>query len=1144
MENFDYKEDEMVHLYSDDTYKDYVRSILRYPVLSREEINRLFDLYREGDMGAREKIINSNLRLVIFVARRFAKRLTHMEFLDVVQEGNLGLIRALDTYDYNQGAFTTYAYEWIRQAVIRGLANYDDEIRKPVHIKSLIVKYYQVVDKYESQGLSVSDEQLCEELEINPERLETLRKIINTTPISINSKVIKNAEEEGDEIGDFVADEETNVEDIIRHIDSTFMISAIRMVLDDNSYFVLYCRYIANPSYSLEVVAKEMGITRERVRQIENKAARKVKSLFNSRRDMYSKRKELIQRKCKIRVQPVTPDQIILYNFLKNRLSKIEQMVLYNFLFSHYELSYRDIGLNVGISEVRCKEILDNLVQIINEVRGSQNFVIFKKHMLEKYKGSIYKNDFVHDIEYIDYDSLRKKYKEIPYENLLELLEDNKFIVPDSTKELLRYIYDNDEDIEIDKNSLERKLNIILLNYGLGNNTVEKKKLRVTYDKYIECFRDEERLYLECFFFNTRNRKEFTSGYNDERFNNILRKLEKYFYHVYDYVTVTKNTYLTIKDLFKERFSEKEISLLDKYYSNSLNFEKINVDLFNRLICKLNRIYVEEQDLISIRREVYRNNAFNYGKESIVYKYFVENISIEQLIIIFNKSREEIVNEIRNEVFNIDKKRFNVFNGLRVDEMKMYHVFRVNELLFNTLDRDIIISLYIKNMEKEKICELYNVRMETIDYAINLFERTYIASCVGKMGISMSDFIGEACTPSPDSVLDENERMVLKAFVSTPSKNEVMRQLNMEAYKFEEVLNRIKNKIWAKKLDLYKTYTSNMPKLDVIRCMNDFRTPLLDSEKELLRHLYELEGYSYMSLEDMAKEKGMSIKAMEDEFFKIVIKLKKYKVGAIKGKYKEEDYIPYKKYFSDFEMKIIKGYYNNRIKDICNKYHMCEEEVIDLIKNCEFKLDKYMMGENDKQISYTAFNDIKAIDDLPFDGDLDDVLDLVDLYYGLNSKDRKSIREIEMYNDNVYKTITDLLLSIYKYKDGYRKTKKISFKDVVKCYEVRHKMMSPELRNMFLEYINGSREINDDIIFEVIKSKDTIIPIDQLEKRNIKKILREKDQYLSDNEKKQLMALYKIDYLDLANDDKVYDMYLLLSRLDRKLEQNNSMIFS
>lgn len=261
-----------------DIVKAYLNEIGQYPLLTREEEYELATLIKEGDLKAREKFINSNLRLVVSIARRYIGR--GLDFLDLIQEGNLGLINAVNKFDSNKGfKFSTNATWWIRQAITRAIADKSRNIRIPVHLYEKISKLDKLFSNLQKKlGRDPTYEEMANELSITAEEVERLY-IIKNDAGSINALIGEDGETE---LEYFIPASDTTIEDEI--IDSTLQ-SEVRNLLyecnlDDREIDIIMLRYGFNnrSPMTLEEVGKKYGITRERVRQIESRALRRLRN--------------------------------------------------------------------------------------------------------------------------------------------------------------------------------------------------------------------------------------------------------------------------------------------------------------------------------------------------------------------------------------------------------------------------------------------------------------------------------------------------------------------------------------------------------------------------------------------------------------------------------------------------------------------------------------------------------------------------------------------------------------------------------------------------------------------------------------------------------------------------------------------------
>ena len=268
---------------TEDPVRMYLKEIGTVPLLSAEEELRLAKKKAEGDEYAKERLIEANLRLVVSIAKRYTGR--GMSFLDLVQEGNLGLIKGVEKFDYTKGyKLSTYATWWIRQSVTRALADQARTIRVPVHMVETINKLIRVSRQLlQELGREPTPEEIAEEMHMSVERVREILKI-SQEPVSLETPI---GEEEDSHLGDFIQDDNVPVPaDAAAFTMLKEQLEDVLSTLTDREQKVLRLRFGLDDgrARTLEEVGKEFNVTRERIRQIEAKALRKLRHPSRSRK--------------------------------------------------------------------------------------------------------------------------------------------------------------------------------------------------------------------------------------------------------------------------------------------------------------------------------------------------------------------------------------------------------------------------------------------------------------------------------------------------------------------------------------------------------------------------------------------------------------------------------------------------------------------------------------------------------------------------------------------------------------------------------------------------------------------------------------------------------------------------------------------
>jgi RNA polymerase primary sigma factor len=285
--DFKQEEEDMLKKYAmskgDSTYDSiqmYLKEIGQYPLISGAEEKELAKRIQAGDIEAKNLLAKANLRLVVSIAKKYANRSPDLTLLDLIQEGNLGLFKAVDKFDWSKGfKFSTYATWWIRQSITRALADQSRTIRVPVHMVETIAKYKQVVRRlFQDLGREPLPEEIATEMGIEVEKVYTIEKIDQNT-VSLDTPV-NDDDDKASAFGDFIADDKILSPD--QESSRRILADQVQEILGDLSEKereILALRHGLNDGiqHTLEEVGKMFGVTRERIRQIEAKAHEKIR---------------------------------------------------------------------------------------------------------------------------------------------------------------------------------------------------------------------------------------------------------------------------------------------------------------------------------------------------------------------------------------------------------------------------------------------------------------------------------------------------------------------------------------------------------------------------------------------------------------------------------------------------------------------------------------------------------------------------------------------------------------------------------------------------------------------------------------------------------------------------------------------------
>ena len=270
---------ENVDSFADDSVRLYLREIGKIPLLTPEEEADLAQRIVKGDKKAKDKMVEANMRLVVSIAKRYGGR--GLDFLDLIQEGNTGLLRAVEKFDPDKGfKFSTYATWWVRQAITRAIADQARTIRIPVHMVETINKVLRTTRKLTSElNREPTNEEIAKELDMEPEKVDYVMRIKQDIA-SLDASIGREGDDEDSVLGDFVEDEErVSPEESAANQILKEQLSEIISTLTDREQKIIRLRFGIGGGrpHTLEEVGAEFDVTRERIRQIEAKALSKLR---------------------------------------------------------------------------------------------------------------------------------------------------------------------------------------------------------------------------------------------------------------------------------------------------------------------------------------------------------------------------------------------------------------------------------------------------------------------------------------------------------------------------------------------------------------------------------------------------------------------------------------------------------------------------------------------------------------------------------------------------------------------------------------------------------------------------------------------------------------------------------------------------
>lgn len=1179
-----------------DAYSLYMKEVLRYSALSSEENRILARQYKNGDFSAREKMINGNLRLVIFVATQYKDSITHLQILDVIQEGNLGLMKAIDAYDPEISAFSTYALWWIRQAITRSIANKEEEIRKPVHFQEKVRQYHRIMDACRMKKTTLDDTELCRVLEVGMETLDNIKNASKFNAVSMNQKV---DDDESAELGDFLSSEIDSYQEVEDKMVNYQLFVILKTVLSPLEYFVVYRRILDNPQSTLEEVASFFSVTRERIRQVEAKTLRKIKpyleeNSFKSRNVLQS----VVKREGKLweylNIEPIYPLSIVRYFYIRDLLTEDEKKLFHHLYLGKYSLRDQESASLLGYSMEEYNQIKVSLAsKMQHKFADVKTFKKFKDSMLKNYGTRIYSLDLNSDIHFVDYESLKNRYFSASLEDIQILV--SRYADSFSTDEmaLLEKFYRKSEAKQLSAYELLKDINLTILGYKKQSTTVPKEKLYKVYKANLEDYTEEQRLFLECYFFQVRDKNAFLSLHSDNalfyRFYYSIERLERTYYNIHCYFenNFTKEEYLKFKSKYKDRFSAKRLELLDLFYG-----------VFGRpyTISEMASMYgvpyIKMHDMISDAREaaisLYSGRGGKLEIDKRIYRPFVNNPAYEftsetrailHMFLIENKDYGEIEQETGLTKYRISNI---VTDGIRRIDSYRFGITPVRFMTFEELDAFFqSYSAYLKPEEKEvlrlkclehmgnaEIVKKLNIELKTVNAYVRHFNKLYYSYRIQNVSVSKEEIEAEVFKHPSESILDEKEKELASYFYGfsyssnleglVKTSEEICSIMHLSKYQFYHIQQSILEKVKGYKIGIKRADHVYMSRKELNRVLEDSHLPISSKEREIICYLFALNGYPYKTFTDLTTIYQDSKGSLIRRYNRSMLSIFKYLQKEIPGQlHYEEDIVPNLKYFSLADRKLITKYFAEgmSIEQLAEEYQITFYKMLTLIDNIHTRLFDLLHNPKTKKFDFDYYLQVRYNPDLPFFGDLEKSIAVFDLYYGMVGDLRLSVPEIikqlhlDLAATSVGHAANRLMLAVCKYRDGIRKSYQFSYEDVRAYYDAHKDTMSPAHKREYAFYfrkfsyqnrINGiSFAMNYRILYDqLLNTHSDVVTLDMLNRESVLQLLKKYRHELQPSVRNELMALYSITERDFMNGKDMNHIYRILDKL-YQLEYKN-----
>ncbi len=1173
----------------------YLKEINKNSLLSKEEILTFFNEYKKGNQEARKKLIEGNLKLVVSVAKKYINLVQSLTLLDLIQEGNLGLIRSIETYNPNFGSFSTYATLWIKQFIIRAIKNKEKNIRIPENLITVTTNYKKLIKEYiDENNIMPTDEYIKQKLNISDAILDYLKKakIYNTK--SINEPIL---DEDGKEISETIKDKHDDYNALISNIDNYDLFVVIKNLLTNKEYYIIYNRILTDDRKSLETLGKEFNLNGETIRINEKKALKKISNYIKKESEPYKTKLTILrnlykEKYYKLKIEPIKPDDICIYLYLDNKISEIEKKILYFKTMSKFQYSTEEISEMIGISFQEFIKFDNHLNIIIKDTLKSNKFKEYKNNIIKEKRFKIF--DYVinqPEIE-IDYKKIKNQYFDKDLDEIKNIFKEELDKLTNQEKNILFKFFNQKEYYNTSSYLINREINLLLNGYKNKIKNVSFKILYQTFQKNKDLFSLEQILFLECYIFNVKNQKEFKIKYPNSpllKYNSFLiDRLEMIYYGIYKYYELNFDIkkYLEIKEKYKQEIGKNRIKILDLFYIEKKSIQEIadiiqnsydkTHDMLRNARKKVINIYTNQTQKKLFNKNLYSKYILNPNflmsndNRKILYLYIIENKTYEEISQETKLTKYKISNIITENIKKIDNYRFNLLTLNEYNEEILNDFFHFYEKNFTKEEQMIIKDRYLNGKDNQTCSLQYNKPKNKINRIISRFNELYIAYQIKDVEITKDEIKEELNKSKIESVLSEREKELLSYYYGIKSKynieskvlntKEIYEKLNIGKNIFYHIYNNGITKIKERKIGIIKPDLLYIEKEELKELLNDCHLPISLKEREIINYLFEFNNYPYKNIDELAMLYGENSSSIKRRYDRAIVNILKYKNNEIEGIINfEYDILPNLKYFPNNYQKFLIDYYKNNLtyKEISKKYKMTFDQVVPIFNRLKYEIFEILNNPKQKKFDFEFYEQNQNNPRLPFYGNRNLANQIFRLYFGMDNIMCKSIPQIKKELNIKYETTTiDKIINYYmlsfsKLQSGIEKKEEFSYEEIKKFYINYQSEMKAFVKISFINYLKRiennnyyflkKTNINYVVLFEMLKKYNSnLFDVQKITSQNVKIILKKYNKIINKKVRNDLMYLFNISERELMNGKEINHLYRILNKLDIQKQKDQS----
>ncbi len=1139
---------------------DFLRLIKNIPTATMERNYELAELIRQGDKNAREQMILENLRLVIGESLKDTDGLSNYEKLDLLNEGIIGLIHAVDLYDSDEGiAFSSYAIPAIKRQIKQSTLNYAMAIRRPVYFDKVKSDYNRLRNDYQNRGIPLpSDKELCHLLEITPDTLRLLERDKNLNPDSLDRFI---EGEEGKKVSDTVADHADNYAGIINKMANDTMLACLKTHLSAVEYFILYHRFLKTTPDTLEVIGDKLFMSRERVRQIQNRTLKKIRPLFDELDFigyLPTETRKLVDAG-RYKLEPLSPKMITRFLFARDFLTPSEREILRIATFDNKKYTIKEMAelMNMDVPIVRSIQTSLNEKLEYYLKRYADYYVTFSNNIVRHYHSNLFRIDLETDVSEfmkINCDMAYNIWKDKTYDEFERVYVEKYGPLTDDLKTSLKEFFGIIESDYVTQSRLEKKINCLVFGF-YDKSDIPKPELYRTLEKNLDKFTPNQIVELNFLLgkitFEELKRQIPDYLYHGSESQSSYEKLVAIHFGVRSYKLYQFDLarYTNIRDKCIGKISDESIRIMDLYLGYECpahSLEEMSTILglatvketenkISTARTQVINVYLGISQYLDLDKTIYANYLrnhkldFNERDAEILQLFFLEKKTYEEISAKTGLSIKRISVSITQSILRIDFARFGIVNEITYDKKDLFATLTTASFENRTKD---IIRDYIDTEDLEAVSQKYDVSKTKVIAYLSKLKSLVLKDKTTDYPLTIEMIEREVNAPEYENVIPKDGRLLLSLYCGFQNRYNIdgKKHSILEIAKLLQIststanLNKARylTSIRAKKLGLLKAPFDIIDILDLKRLFKDPHVPISKKERENLALLYGLEGNEPLTIKELAFRNGEHENSTRLRIRRAIVNLRRYDMGEIEGKVSySKDVVPYLKYFTKEDRRILKELYDDELTfdQIASTRGWKQNEVLKHINMLRYFLKDFQEGYK-TALDFDYFWSTVQNEDVPFYGNKELAIHLFDLFYehDLPVSQIKSTYYPNMTPDTIRRNISALIIAVCKRRIGIEKTKDYTYEQVRDYYLAHKHEMTADSLVQYAKYfrrfqrvdIPGSRNTPLAIAGDLLKNEANYIKLENASREEIMDIIKKYREHFSHRELNTLYHLFDI----------------------------------